>query len=73
MEEQFFNLYAGQSGLSLAAGHNPVADWGIEIYDRKSLDSDDPVVQVSGCDRAKVFAEAYVKLADYLSLTRGGY
>lgn len=76
MEQDFFDLYAAQSQLAVEVGHNSTADWAIRIYDRENKPLGDwgaPVVQVQHCNRKLAFADAYVKLAEYLSETRGGY
>lgn len=76
MEADFFELYERQTRLTVEVGHNSVADWCIEVWDRK-LDTVDgranPIFSLQDCDRKKIFAEAYSKLAGYLSETRGGY
>lgn len=76
MEADFFELYESQPRLNVQLGHNSVADWCIEIWDRtngKIGERGEPIISLQDCDRKKVFAEAYSKLADYLSETRGGY
>lgn len=76
MESDFFELYERQDSLNIQIGHNQVADWCLDVFDRKGDaigQRGEPVVSVSGCDRTKVFAEAYVKLTDYLSDVYGGY
>ena len=76
MERDFYELYETaikQSvPLTVSAGHNPVADWCIEVYDR-SISRDKPVVAVQNCDRLCVFAAAFSKLSEHLLETRGGY
>lgn len=76
MEKEFFDLYSKHPILSVEVGHNSIADWGIYVYDRRGKETGNwgnPVVQASGCDRSLVFAEAYVRLAEYFSEKLGGY
>lgn len=70
MEHDFFELYERQQGLSIEVGHNSVADWVLVVKDRRAGKD---AVFVQDCDRKKVFSEAYYRLAEYLSDTRGGY
>lgn len=76
MEKELFDLYERHSYLNIEVGHNKVADWNLYIYDRKNdakRGRGEPVVCAESPDRSKVFAEAYVKLTDYLSDRYGGY
>ena len=72
MEKDFFILYSGKRQLSLNVGHNGVADWIIEVFDRR-VSEINPVVHTHSCIREEAFAEAYTKLANYFSSTFGGY
>jgi hypothetical protein len=76
--KEFFDLYEAQSNLSLEVGHNSVADWIVEVKDKKSKNAklglyNEPIVQTQSCDINLAFAKAYCELAEYLSDNRGGY
>lgn len=75
MENDLFDLYERHGSLVIEVGHNSVADWVIVIYDRKnrSLSDAKVAVHVGSNIRKTAFADAYLKLVDYLSETRGGY
>jgi len=76
MEKDFFELYERQPCLALEVGHNSVADWIIEVYDKRGKQPGDygkPVVSVQNCTREEAFAKAYVALAEYFCDKFGGY
>ena len=68
MENDFFELYESQELLCLEVGHNSVADWNVIVYDRegRSIGDANQVVHVQDSNRKQAFAEAYVKLAEWL-------
>lgn len=76
MEKDFFELYERYPRLELEVGHNSVADWIIEVYDKRGKepgDSGRPIVSVQNCTRDLAFAKAYVALAEYFCDKFGGY
>lgn len=76
MEQDFFDLYEAHGALALEVGHNSVADWCISIYDRhgkRFAECATPEIHVQRATRKLAFAEAYTKLAEYLSENRGGF
>ena len=76
MENDFFELYERHKFLNVEIGHNQVADWCLELWDRKGDNLGErrkKIITIQHCDRKKVFAKAYELLAEYLSETYGGY
>ena len=61
--------------LCLECGYSSVTDWSVYVYDKteKSGDWGDPVVSAQTCDKRITFAEATVRLSDYMAETCGGY
>jgi|WetSurMetagenome_2_1015567.scaffolds.fasta_scaffold04048_3 hypothetical protein len=76
MEKDFFELYEMKPNLALEIGHNSIADWIIEVYDKRGKEAGNygkPVVSVQYCTREVAFAKAYVELSEYFSEKFGGY
>ena len=75
--KEFFDLYASkyrERGWNLEVYHSSITDWTIRVgYKLTSPKHGEDVIFVQDIDRARVFAEAYVALTDWLLNNEQGY
>ena len=68
MEAKLFVLCGSRRGMSIFVFHSQNSDWTVSIEE-----SQKQIFHAQGCDRALVFAKAYIFLCEYLSEKYGGY
>ena len=75
MEGKLFDLVENNPRLSVEFCYCGIADYTISIFDHEPILGAEKkrIVYEQSCDRTLACANAYAKLAEYLSETRGGY
>jgi len=68
-----FNILKNKDrGYRLEIGYSPIADWGLRLF-YGDVNKQHTIFSVEAVETNLLFAEAYCKLAEYMSETFGGY